>query len=183
MSDSILYRDVVGAELRADGDGRTIHGICVPYEQVSRIGEYGQEYDEKFVHGAFARSIAERGHKVKLMAQHDYRRFPVGRATSLVERSDGLYGAFSIPNTRDGDDILELVRSGTLDSFSIGFMPVRTTREGDVTVRHEASLREVSLVGMPAYPGAEIAGVRASGAPHIPRAEAERRLRLINLYN
>lgn len=181
MSDSILYRDIVGAELRADGDGRTVHGIVVPYNERAEISDFAGSYIESFARGSFARSIALRGHKVKLMAAHDSRRFPIGRATSLVERDNGLYGAFAIPATREGDDVLELVRSGTLDSFSVGFTPVRDRREGDVLVRTECAIREVSLVGIPAYEGASVAGIRASQPqPHISRVVAEARLYLID---
>jgi HK97 family phage prohead protease len=186
MSDSmILYRDIVGAELRADSVGRTVHGIVVPFNERAEINDLSGSYTEMFVRGSFSRSIAERGHKVKLLAQHDQRRFPIGKATSLVEQDDGLHGAFAIPNTREGDDVLELIRTGTLDSFSVGFIPIRSDRrEGDVLVRTEASLREVSLVGMPAYAGAEITGIRASQpSPRIPLAIAMRRLWLLHLYD
>jgi HK97 family phage prohead protease len=178
----ILRRDIVGAELRADAAGRTVHGICVPYGQVATIREYnGSEFKEKFVRGSFARSISQRGDKIKLLAQHDSRRFPIGRAVSLVEQDDGLHGAFAIPQTREGDDVLELVRSGTLDSFSIGFTPVRDRRENDVTVRTETILREVSLVGIPAFPGATIAGIRAAQPRFvIPRSLAEAWLDLLD---
>ncbi len=128
-----------------------------------------------------ARSVAERGHKIKLLAQHDRRRFPIGKATSFDEADDGLHGEFAIPNTREGDDVLELVRSGTLDSFSVGFRPIRDRRQDGVLVRVEAALNEVSLVGLPAYAGAAVAGVR-SQQPFIPRAVAEARLLLMNWW-
>jgi uncharacterized protein len=174
----ILYRDVVG-ELRADETGRTIHGIVVPFGERAEISDFSGSYTEMFELGSFTRSIAERGHKIKLLATHDQRRFPIGRATSLVERADGLHGAFAIPNTREGDDVLELVRTGTLDSFSIGFRPVLDRRENDVVVRAEASLQEVSLVGLPAYGGAAIKGIRAQ--PVISKSIAAARLRLLDL--
>jgi HK97 family phage prohead protease len=97
----------------------------------------------------------------------------------LVEQDDGLHGAFAIPSTREGDDVLELVRTGTLDSFSVGFTPIRDRRENDVIVRAEASLQEVSLVGLPAYSGAAIKGIRAQ--PVISKSIAAARLRLLNL--
>jgi phage head maturation protease len=128
MSDNpILYPDVVGAgNLRADTSGRTVYGIVVPFNQRAEIEDFSGSYTEMFIRGSFSRSIEQRGSKIKLFGEHDRRRFPVGRATSLVD------------------------------------------------------LREVSLVGMPAYTGAQIAGVRSEF--FIPRAVAERRLRLINLY-
>ncbi|MEU2035153.1 HK97 family phage prohead protease [Nocardia amamiensis] len=161
------------------GNGRTVFGRVVPYGQVVEISEYGDTYREKFAPGAFARSIRERGAKVKLFTGHDTRRLPVGRAVELNERADGLHASFDIASSRDGDDALELVRSGVVDAFSIGFRPLQHRMDGDVVVRTEAALMEVSLVGLPAYPGAEIAGVRSQLV--IPRAVAERRLRLLDL--
>jgi HK97 family phage prohead protease len=183
MSDSpILHRDIVGNELRADDGGRRVYGVVVPYNERAEINDGYGSYTEMFVRGSFARSVAERGHKIKLLAQHDRRRFPIGKATSFEEHDDGLHGEFAIPNTREGDDILELVRTGTLDSFSVGFRPIRDRRQDGIVVRAEAALNEVSLVGLPAYDGAAVAGIRESHSLHrIPRSVAERRLRLLEL--
>jgi HK97 family phage prohead protease len=172
---SLLFRN---ASL-SPGNGRTVFGRAVPYGEVVEINEYGDIYRERFERGAFARSIRERGSKIKLFTGHDTRRLPVGRAVELVERMDGLHASFDIASSRDGDDALELVRSGVVDAFSIGFRPMQHRMDGDVVVRTEAALMEVSLVGLPAYPGAEIAGVRSQLV--IPLAVAERRLRLLDL--
>jgi Escherichia/Staphylococcus phage prohead protease len=165
-------------------EGRTIHGLAVPYEQITDIRELddrGQvvDYREKFTYGSFARSIRERGHKVRLLVGHDTRKLPVGRAVELREESNGLHAAFEVSDTSVGNDLLTLVRDGIADSFSIGFTPVRERWEGGVRIHLEAMLREVSAVTFPAYPGAAIAGVRSQLT--IPKAVAERRLRLLEL--
>lgn len=186
MSDSkILHRDIVGAEVRADDTGRRVYGIVVPFNQRAEINDgYGSTYTEMFVRGSFTRSVAERGHKIKLLGSHDRRRFPIGKATSFEERDDGLHAEFAIPNTAEGNDVLELVRSGTLDSFSVGFRPIRDRRHDGVVVRAEAALTEVSLVSVPAYAGAVVGGVRAQQNQQltIRRDVAVRRLRLLDLY-
>lgn len=174
MSD-ILFRS--SADLTA-GDGRTVFGRVVPYGQVAEVSDGAGPYLERFDFGSFGRSIRERGAKVKLMTGHDHRRLPVGRAVELDERQDGLHAAFAIAQTRDGDDALELVRSGTVDAFSVGFRGIRQKFDGDVVVRTEAALLEVSLVGVPAYPGAAIAGVRSQLV--IPRAVAAAKLTLMD---
>ncbi|MDQ1304718.1 MAG: uncharacterized protein QG671_545 [Actinomycetota bacterium] len=159
------------------GSGRTVHGIAVPYGVVAEVSDGGKPYPERFAPGAFARSIRERGDKVRLFDSHNTRRLPIGRAAELREESDGLHVAFDIAATRDGDDALELVRSGTVDAFSVGFRGIREHVEDGVTVRTEAALMEVSLVGLPAYAGAEIAGVRSQQSPlFIPRSVAQARL-------
>ena len=172
---TILYRST---EL-TPGTGRTVHGTAVPYGVVAEVSDGGRPYRERFAPGAFARSIRERGDKVRLFDSHNTRRLPIGRAVELREDDGGLRVAFEIAATRDGDDALELVRSGTVDAFSIGFRGIREHAEGDVTVRTEAALMEVSLVGLPAYPGALVAGVRSQSL-HIPRAVAQARLTLMD---
>ena len=174
MSAQILFRT---ADL-APGAGRTVHGIAVPFGQVAEVSDGGRPYREQFEFGAFRRSIAERGHKVRLFGNHQTRQFPVGRAVELNEQRDGLHCAFEIASTRDGDDALELVRSGTVDSFSVGFSSIRDRMDGDVLVRVEASLREISLTAMPAYSGAAVAGVRSQLV--ISRSLAQARLRVLD---
>ncbi|OBI90030.1 HK97 family phage prohead protease [Mycobacterium asiaticum] len=174
---SILFRN---AELTA-GTGRQVYGTVVPYGEEITVRDYTGEYRERFAPGAFQRSITERGHKLKLLVSHDARtRYPVGRAVELREERSGLFAAFEIANTRDGDEALANVKAGVVDSFSVGFRPIRDRFEGEVVVRVEAALLEVSLTGIPAYPGAEIAGVRTQSTLVIPRAVAERRLRLLD---
>ena len=55
--------------------------------------------------------------------QHD-RHEPLGRATELRDDAAGVYGAFRISATRRGDEVLEMLRDGVLDSFSVGFAPI-----------------------------------------------------------
>lgn len=160
-----LSRDFVAdLEVRSGGDGRTVHGIVVPYGQVARVSDGGPAYDEKFAPGAFARDIAARAgdfSRVKLLFQHDSNN-PIGRAVSLREDTAGLYGEFRItPEAARGGEALSLLRDGVLDSFSVGFRPLEHVREGNVTVRTRAALREASLVTFPAYSGALVGGLRA----------------------
>jgi uncharacterized protein len=175
----ILYRS---AEL-TPGTGRTVHGIVVPYGQTAEVSDGGVPYPEKFVFGALTRSIAERGNKIRLFTGHDTRRLPIGKATELREAGDGLHAAFEIADTSDGRDALELVRSGVVDGFSIGFRSIRHRMEGNTVVRTEAALMEVSLVGLPTYPGALVAGVRSQQTyPVIGHTVAAARLRLLRLH-
>ncbi|GAA1925491.1 HK97 family phage prohead protease [Streptomyces durmitorensis] len=166
------------ALVRSDGTGRTVYGVAVPYGQTVDIEEFGQAYKEQFAPGSFARSIRERGDKVKLCVNHESRKLPIGRATELRETADGLHAAFAVSATRDGDEALQLVRDGVVDSFSVGFRPVRDRRDGDVVVRVEASLWEVSLVSWPAYAGAGVTGVRTAH-PALSVDIARRRLELL----
>lgn len=78
-----------------------MYGVIVPYGEVTTVRDLDGEFREMFAPGAFRRSIAERGHKVKLLVSHDARtRYPVGRAVELREEPHGLFGAFELANTR-----------------------------------------------------------------------------------
>lgn len=163
-------------QLRSDGDGRTVFGLVVPYNLEATVDDGAGPYREMFAPGAFARSIEQRRHKVKLNAQHDLRRFPIGRAVDLTDTPEGVRGAFYISATREGDDALTLLRDGTVDAFSVGFKPLRHRNVKGVIVRTEAVLGEVSLVGSPAYETALVSGVRDAGPPSLPVTTARARL-------
>ncbi len=151
-------------EVRSDGTGRTVHGIIVPFGRTARVSDGGPSYNEAFERGAFSKTIADRGDKVKLLSQHNSRRNPLGRATLLREDTAGLYGEFHVSRTTAGDEALELLKDGALDSFSVGFGGIRQEKRDGVVWRTEVALREASLVTFPAYEGALVAGVRSWSA-------------------
>ena len=159
MSD--LSRDFVAdLDIRSDATGRVIHGIVVPFGVSARVSDGGPHYLESFQRGAFTKTLSERRSPVKLLSQHDHRN-PIGRAENMREDTAGLYGEFRVSNTTAANDQLELARDGVLDSFSVGFAPVRAIKRAGTTVRTEVILREVSLVTFPAYEGAVVAGIRS----------------------
>lgn len=164
MTDTLSRAFVADIEVRASADGRTVHGIVVPYGQVARVSDGGPSYDEMFAPGAFTRDIQARNgnfSRVKLLMQHNSSQ-PIGRATVLREDAAGLYGEFRISDVEAGNEALQLLRDGVLDSFSVGFRPISHEKRAGVTVRTKASIRESSLVTFPAYEGAAVGGLRAA---------------------
>ena len=168
-------------EIRSSGDGRTVHGIVVPFDSPTQISDYDGDYQETFKRGAFTRSIAERGDRIKFLSQHQRTTNPLGRAVLLREDAAGLYGEFRVSQTQLGDEVLELIRDGALDSFSIGFQAIRETWNRNKTerVHYESKLTEVSVVSFPAYEQAHIAGVRAAQLPQLDSAQLAARLGLL----
>lgn len=161
MSDRQLWR--ASADLSTRDDGRTVFGLLVPFAREATVNDGFGPYIESFKRGAFAKSLRERGEKVKLLVNHQrMQRLPIGKATLLREDTAGLYGEFRVSHTADGDEALTLVQDGVVDAFSIGFDPVadRDVRPGHVE-RTEVRLNETSLVAFPAYEDALIAGVRS----------------------
>lgn len=168
------------ADLEVRGDGRTVTGICVPFDAPTEVTDLARTYTETFRRGAFVRTLAERGaRRVKFLANHDSKAWPIGRADVLREDAAGLYGEFRVPNTQAGDDVLELIREGVLDGLSIGFRPMRDqwTRDRSAVDRLEVRLDEVSLVAYPAYDLGRVSGIRSEDADRrLTPAEAFDRL-------
>lgn len=182
MSDRLTRAHRADLHVRTDpAGGRTLYGLCVPFDEETTIAEGGRRYVEVFRRGSFARTIAERGDKVKLLVQHDRTGLPIGRAVLLREDAAGLYGEFHVSATRAGDEVLELVTDGALDAFSVGFRSIaagdRWNRERTRVERTEVALAEVSVVAWGAYSGAAIEGVR-SAVRTLPVEAARRRLDL-----
>ena len=136
-------------EARADLAERTITGIAVPYGQTANIG--GQ-YDEEFAPGAI-RSVVD----TKLFYGHTE---PIGVVTDGRETENGYEITAKVSNTTRGNDVLELMRDGALNKFSVGFIPVESKRDGNKVVRTAVDLKEVSVVPFPAYSSATITQVR-----------------------
>lgn len=177
MAEQITRAFTGDLEVRADSEGRTIAGIVVPYDTVAMVSDGGPAYKESFARGSFKRTIQHRGPRVKLLYQHNARE-PIGRALTLREDPEGLYGEFRVSNIPDGDHALELVRDGVLDSFSVGFTGIKSEKRNGVVVRTEVALREASLVTFPAYEDARITAVREA----LAGMSEEERMELLRMY-
>lgn len=163
MTEQLLER-VAPSDLTIRGDGRTVYGLAVPFDRETNVNDGFGPYREVFRSGAFKKTLREGAERVKFYTNHGHRqnKLPIGKALSLREDTAGLVGEFYVSDTRDGNEALELVRDGVLDSFSVGFAKVKERADKTGLIeRIEVKLREVSLVAHPAYEGALVAGVRA----------------------
>jgi len=160
-------------EHRAEGDGRTIYGMAVPYDVEQRINN---NLTEVFRKGAFA-DVVRAPFRVKLLRGHDSKGMPIGRATLLKETDKGLYAEMRVSQTAAGDEALELIKDGALDQLSIGFAPLKNRkREDGVVERIKAHLAEISLVTFGAFgDAASIMGVRDQES-NIPRLSHAREI-------
>lgn len=184
----IITRSFADADLAIRGDGRTIYGLAVPFGVSTSVMDPEGTYDEQFQRGAFAQTI-NRGalHRVKLRMLHD-KASTNGVAVELREDPAGLIAAMRVSKTQRGDEMIELVRDGAFDQFSVGFRPVKTmwSDMGDVygsradnparsatATRTEVALQEISVVDFAAYDTALIGGVRSTseGASDLEPAE------------
>lgn len=142
-------------EVRLDVETRTITGLAVPYGQGANIGG---SYVERFQAGAIDSSVQD----VKLFYQHSE---PIGKVLSGRDTADGFEITAHISETARGNEVYTLLRDGVLDKFSVGFIPVEQTRDGNTVTRTKVDLKEVSVVAFPAYSGASISEVREEANP------------------
>lgn len=139
--------------------GRTISGVCVPYDEISYLTP--NPTGERVVRGAFTKSATQRLTKLFLYRDHEHER-PVGRAVSFADEPDGLHGTFQIRESVLGDETLADIRDGFLPAMSVGFRAVQVRRAADGVMEVvEAQLLEVSLVSLPAYDGAQVLALRS----------------------
>jgi uncharacterized protein len=142
----LLHREF---EIRnVDSDSKEVTGIAVPYNEITQVGRM----KEKFMPDSVNVNKLP-----KLFYNHDE---PIGIVRSMNDQEDGLHITAKISDTAKGQDAWTLVKDGVVRSFSIGFVPVEHTLEGDVVVRHKVDLKEISLVALPAYEGAIVTEIR-----------------------
>lgn len=155
-------------ELRVtDAGERTLEGIVVPYGETTFLT--ADPAGERFVAGSLNRTVTDRGARVKLFRAHDHSR-AVGRAVGWdPDNRRGLWGAFRVAATAAGNEVLDEVREGVLDAFSVGFRPLQARRGRDgVREIVEAALHEVSVAPMGAYDGARVMALRTPAPPLLP---------------
>lgn len=177
---TLEFRDVDGTE-----SGEYLEGRAIPYNRWADIGWFR----ERFLPGAFAKSIREAARRLPLLLWHDNRTFPIGVSYEWRDNDAGLDVVWKL----DVDDpraveAARKAREGMLTGLSIGFAPIEkpgknargelvdlnNEREVDdmglmSITRREARLLEVSLTPTPAYAGAKVSLVR-SRAPQEQRA-------------
>lgn len=112
--------------------------------------------------GAFAKTLSERGSKIALVWQHDWKA-PIGRVTEIKEDDRGLYVRAKISDTSLGRDVSTLLRDGAITGLSIGYNPVKEQTIALADGRRARSLQEVKLfeVSPVTFPMNELATVAA----------------------
>lgn len=158
-----MEHKIVAFELTGlDQAGRTIEGYASTFGNV--------DLGADVIHpGAFAKTLAERGNKVRLLWQH-HTDEPLGKPLELREDARGLFIKAIISDTARGRDALALLRDGAIEGLSIGYDAVKGGLEyqnvDGQTVRHlrEVKLYEVSIVSFPMNEQAGIIALKEAEA-------------------
>ncbi len=104
---------------------------------------------------------------VKLFYGHED---PIGKVLEGKDTEAGFEIRARVSETPKGDEVLTLMRDGVLNKFSVGFFPVDSERDGSTIIRKKVDLREVSVVAIPAFAGANITEVREQQVQDEPAA-------------
>ena len=137
-----------------DTPSRRITGIAAPYNVEATVMG-GQRV--RIEPGA----LPTDGPDPRLLEEHDTGRI-VGKVVARESTDAGMLFTAEIARTRAGDDIVELLRMGAIDSVSVGIQPTEHEFDGPVMVVKAAQWDELSLVYRPAFAGAVITKVAAS---------------------
>lgn len=163
------------------GDGRTIVGRIVPYDEPATVADGdGEPYVELFRRGSY-RNVVKDPSRVLLTFEHfDDLGNQIAHATDLVERDDGLHGTFRALDSSFGEQGLALIRSGAVLGLSVRALihPHGTRLRNGIMERTQvARLEHVALTRSPAYAGAGVLAVR-SGSEDFTTPEIASRLAL-----
>jgi hypothetical protein len=162
MTESTTLTFPIDWQRAVSTDERIVGGLAVPWNETSRLAP--DPAGERFLPGSLTRSVKARGDRLKLYrGNHGHDMIPVGRPLRIDARHpDGLWTEWHIARTPAGDQTLEEVREGLLDSFSIGFRAVKDRRGSDGAREIvEAEVGEVTILPSGAYDGARVLEVRA----------------------
>ena len=149
------------AEIR-QGQGRRLEGVAIRYREIAT----GLPFRERIEPRAFGELA---GADVILNVGHDRAR-PIARTggggLALADGPDALTIRAELPETREADDALALVRSRVLRGLSIEFRTVAERMENGVRVIERAILDAVALVDQGAYNGATVEARRKNSVPN-----------------
>lgn len=146
----------------SEGATPTISGVAVPWNVEATVSDGSSVM---FLEG----SLPEDGPAPKLLESHDLRQVR-GIVTGRESTPAGMLFEAQVARTAAGNDVIELMKMGAIDSVSVGVNPTKFTFKGTTMVIEAAEWVELSLVAVPAFSGARIAEIAAE-TPDDPEEE------------
>jgi HK97 family phage prohead protease len=153
----VAYLNLSAGLLTASASARTITGDIVEYGVVGHTS-----LGPTIFVGAGSITAPAPLSKVKMLVQHDTER-SVGFLQDIADDGSKPKATFSVPAGPEGDDALTKAANGTRDSFSVGvhLQEYSFDDDGNLLV-HASTLKEVSLVTIPAFENALVHDVAAN---------------------
>ena len=135
-------------ESRADKD--KVSGYAVKWNTEARIGNFTESFDRG--------SLKPDNNGVGLKLMHNPLSL-LGRSGANLEiedRAEGLHIQARLPATTEGNNTKELIRTGIVRGFSVGFVPIKEDWNGNKRTIKQARLIEISLVDSPAHKDTQV---------------------------
>jgi hypothetical protein len=163
-----LETRVYAAELRAEGDGKTVTGIVAPYYRPADIpGRFTETFGPTSltpVNPCFLFAGHPSGEPDDEMSMPAS--MPGRFAEGTVDGITGMLGRWRAAGNALGEHLLEGIRSGRAADLSAGFLPNAAadswSADRKQVERRGCSLLHVAAVGRGAHPGAKVLELRAS---------------------
>lgn len=142
-----------GIEVREEGGQGFFSGYITAWGTTD-------SYNSTFVKGSFKKTIEERGHRIKVLDNHDANKV-IGKVTEIREDDHGVYveGQLTMA-VEKARDVFEHIRANVLDTLSFGFKTLSDKYVQGVRNITEVKLFEVSPVTFEANEAAMITDVR-----------------------
>ena len=151
-------RYIAGLEVQ----GRSIRGRVLRYLDEATIATGFGQKRERFARGAFG-DVGRLDTTLDLMHAPERRIARTGGGgLVLTQDGDDVLLAATLPETRDADDTIALVRAGVLRGFSIEFSAETDEWAGDLRTVTRAGLPSIGVVDRPAFASAQGIELRRS---------------------
>ena len=162
-------------EFRTEEDGSVLAGVALPYGSKGSVGRFTEEFR------AGSLDFAPSGVFLNVMhVEHRLlARYPEG-GLELRDTDKALELRVRLPDTTEGRDAREMVKSGVYRGFSVEFRAQKDRWEGTHRIVEKAQLAAIGLVHAPAYAGATVvAGAEMRSEKYLAGAASPvRRMRI-----
>ena len=106
---------------------------------------------DRSIDGVYSKSIkahVDNGTMPKMLWMHDPKSLPIGKWVSMKEDAKGLMLEGEFANTERGREVYTLMKSGALDSFSIGYRVIQEKWNAGMQCNDlvEVDIKEISVV-------------------------------------
>jgi len=188
MDQPNLYRALPGVELRSDDDTpATLVGHFATFNRWTEIHSwYEGDFMERIAPGAFSKSMAEQGERIKVLYDHGHDpqlgNKPLGRIARMGEDEVGAaYEVELIDTDYNRDFIIPAVQAGLLGaSFRFAVLEESWNDKPERSAHNPAGMRERTIhqvrlfefgpVTFPAYPDGTTVGMRSMTDHYIERS-------------
>jgi HK97 family phage prohead protease len=158
MNNIIFKQSPMGEIIDADEKAGIVKGYASVFNNVDSDNDIIKS-------GAYKKTIAENGRRVKYLYQHDMDK-PIGKMVNLEEDEKGLVFEAEIAKTQLGMDVIELIKAGVITENSVGILPIQKEMVNGRREINEVKLYEVSAVTLAANDQAMILDVKGNVDPN-----------------